>query len=114
MTWVRHRELAACLASPGRAVGAVGFADSAMARASEEHAAGERVRWLRLDIERDDPALLDDSGHGLITLRLTYPFVRPGSCRSWAGCERLREGGALVIITSGAEHPAGAAWHRTG
>ncbi|MFF2205229.1 class I SAM-dependent methyltransferase [Streptomyces sp. NPDC058145] len=49
-------ELAAYLASLGYAVDALDFAGSAIARAREEHARLEQVRWLPLDIERDDPA----------------------------------------------------------
>lgn len=69
-------ELAAHLVRAGYTVDAVDFTDSAIARAREEHAGIEGVRWLQLDIERDDPALLHEEGYDLITMRLAYPFVR--------------------------------------
>ncbi|MCB5167365.1 methyltransferase, FxLD system [Streptomyces bambusae] len=92
-------ELAAHLAGMGYAVDAVDFADSAIARAREEHASVEGVRWLQLDIERDDPAPLHKEGYDLITLRLVYPFVRDRSRTAHGLGERLRDGGALVVIT---------------
>ncbi|MFC8536627.1 methyltransferase, partial [Streptomyces sp. NPDC057249] len=92
-------ELAAYLALLGYTVDAVDFADSALARAREEHADVEGVRWLRLDIERDDPAPLREEGYDLITLRLVWAFVRDrGRVLRGLG-ERLRDEGALVVIT---------------
>ncbi|MGW2016824.1 methyltransferase, FxLD system [Streptomyces sp. NPDC001927] len=92
-------ELAAHLASLGYSVDAVDFAESAIARAREEHADVEGVRWLQMDIERDDPAPLHEEGYDLITMRLVYPFVRD-RCRIVHGLgELLRDGGALVAIT---------------
>ena len=67
-------ELAAHLASLGYTVDAVDWADSALARAGTTHPVG--VRWLRLDIERDDLTPLHQDGYDLITLRLVYPFFR--------------------------------------
>lgn len=97
-------QLAAHLAEAGYTVDAVDFTDSAIARAREEHAGAEGVRWLRLDIERDDPAPLHAEGYDLITIRLVYPFVRDRG-RSVHGLgERLRDGGALVIITPTVEN----------
>ncbi|MGW7329160.1 methyltransferase, FxLD system [Streptomyces sp. NPDC054840] len=78
---------------------AVDLTDSAIARAREEHAAVEGVRWLQLDIERDDPAPLHEEGYDLITLRLVYPFVRDRGQIVHGLGERLRDGGALVAIT---------------
>ncbi|MCG7522906.1 class I SAM-dependent methyltransferase [Streptomyces sp. OfavH-34-F] len=96
-------ELAAYLVLLGYTVDAVDFADSALARAREEHAGVEGVRWLRLDIERDDPAPLHEEGYDLITLRLVWAFVRDrGRVLRGLG-ERLRDGGALVVITPTAE-----------
>ncbi|KES02911.1 methyltransferase [Streptomyces toyocaensis] len=92
-------ELAACLASLGYTVDACDFADSALARAREEYADVEGVRWLRLDIERDDPAPLHEEGYDLITLRLMYPFVQDRGRVLHGLGERLRDGGALVVIT---------------
>ncbi|UZK57832.1 methyltransferase, FxLD system [Streptomyces drozdowiczii] len=92
-------ELAAYLASLGHTVDAVDFADTAVARARDEHADVEGVRWLCLDIERDDPAPLHADGYDLVVLRLVYPFLRDRGrvLRSLGG--RLRDGGALVVIT---------------
>lgn len=92
-------ELAAHLARAGYTVDAVDFTDSAIARAREEHAGIEGVRWLQLDIERDDPALLHEEGYDLITMRLAYPFVRDRGRIAHGLGERLREGGAFVVIT---------------
>ncbi|GHA71631.1 MULTISPECIES: methyltransferase, FxLD system [Streptomyces] len=95
--------LAACLASLGYTVDACDFAGSAIARAREEHADVEGVRWLHLDIERDDPAPLNDAGYDLITLRLMYPFVQDRGRVAHGLGERLRDRGALVVITPVAE-----------
>ncbi|MFJ4151925.1 methyltransferase, FxLD system [Streptomyces galbus] len=92
-------ELAAYLASLGYTVDACDFTDSALARAREEHADVKGVRWLHLDIERDDPAPLHEDGYDLITLRLMYPFVQDRGRVLHALGERLRDGGALVVIT---------------
>ncbi|GGR59282.1 MULTISPECIES: methyltransferase, FxLD system [Streptomyces] len=92
-------ELTVYLASLGYRVDAVDFAGSALARAREEHAGVEGVRWLRLDIERDDPAPLHDALYDLVVMRLVYPFVRDRSRVLHGLGERLREGGALVVIT---------------
>jgi protein-L-isoaspartate(D-aspartate) O-methyltransferase len=96
-------ELAAYLACLGYRVDAVDFAGSAVARAREEHAAIEGVRWLQLDIEHDDPAPLHEARYDLITLRLMYPFVQDRVRVVHGLGERLRPGGALVIITPVAE-----------
>ncbi|MFF9757616.1 methyltransferase, FxLD system [Streptomyces sp. NPDC014344] len=92
-------ELAAYLASLGYTVDAVDFTDSARARAREEHADAEGVRWLHLDIEHDDPAPLHEDGYDLITLRLVYAFVQDRGRVVHGLGERLRDGGALVVIT---------------
>ncbi|MFD8218093.1 NUDIX domain-containing protein [Streptomyces sp. NPDC059697] len=96
--------LAVYLASIGYAVDAVDFADSALARAQDEHADAVGVRWICLDIERDDSAELHEDGYDLITMRLMYPFLRDRSRVLHALGERLRAGGALVIITPTTEH----------
>lgn len=94
-------ELAVHLASLGYAVDAVDYADSALERARARNAEG--VRWLRLDVERDDPAALHPAGYDLITLRLAYAFLRDRDrVLSYLG-ERLRTGGALVVITPTAD-----------
>ncbi|WP_406203543.1 class I SAM-dependent methyltransferase [Streptomyces decoyicus] len=68
-------ELAVFLTELGYTVDAVDFAEGALTRAQEERAGAERVRWLCLDIEHDDPAELSDDGYDLITLRLVLPFL---------------------------------------
>ncbi|MFF7373217.1 methyltransferase, FxLD system [Streptomyces tricolor] len=92
-------ELAAYLASLGYTVDACDFAGSALARARKEHADVEGVRWLHLDIERDDPAPLHSDGYDLVVMRLMYPFVQDRGRVLHGLGERLRDGGALVVIT---------------
>ncbi|MFD8143951.1 class I SAM-dependent methyltransferase [Streptomyces sp. NPDC059708] len=94
-------ELAVHLASLGYAVDAVDYADSALERARARNAEG--VRWLRLDVERDDPAALHPAGYDLITLRLAYAFLRDRDRVLSCLGERLRTGGALVVITPTAD-----------
>ncbi|MFI5857392.1 methyltransferase, FxLD system [Streptomyces parvulus] len=97
-------ELGAHLAGAGYTVDAVDFTEGAIARAREEHAGIEGVRWLQLDIERDDPAPLHEDGYDLITMRLVYPFVRDRRRLVHELSRRLREGGALVVITPTVEN----------
>jgi protein-L-isoaspartate(D-aspartate) O-methyltransferase len=97
-------ELAAHLVGLGYTVDAVDFAASAVERAQSEHDGVEGVRWLRLDIERDDLAQLSEDGYNLITLRLVYPFLGDRTRVLHALGERLRPGGALVVITPVVEH----------
>ncbi|MEU2251378.1 methyltransferase, FxLD system [Streptomyces sp. NPDC019224] len=92
-------ELAAYLALLGFTVDACDFATGALARAREEYAGVDGVRWLHLDIERDDPALLHEEGYDLITLRLMYAFVQDRGRVLHGPGERLRDGGALVAIS---------------
>jgi protein-L-isoaspartate(D-aspartate) O-methyltransferase len=92
-------ELAAFLSRLGYTVDAVDFAEGALNRAAEEHKDAERVRWLCLDVEHDDLAELDGAGYDLITLRLVYAFFRDRARVLRALASRLREGGALVVIT---------------
>ncbi|SEE27959.1 Methyltransferase domain-containing protein [Streptomyces misionensis] len=96
-------ELAAYLVSLGYTVDAVDFAGSALARARTEHADVEGVRWLLLDIERDDPAPLREEGYDVVVMRLMYPFLKDRGRILHALGERLRDGGALVVITPVAE-----------
>ncbi|MGC0208557.1 methyltransferase, FxLD system [Streptomyces sp. XY006] len=96
-------ELAAYLAFLGYAVDAVDFAGSALVRARTEHADVEDVRWLLLDIERDDLAPLHGKEYDLVVMRLMYPFLANRGRVLHALGERLRDGGALVVITPGAE-----------
>ncbi|MFF9206602.1 methyltransferase [Streptomyces sp. NPDC014986] len=97
-------EMAAYLASLGYTVDACDFAESALDRACKEHAGVEGVRWLHLGIERDDPAPLHDDGYDLVMLRLVYPFFADRTRILHNLGERLRPGGALVVITPVAEH----------
>ncbi|MFF5969927.1 methyltransferase, FxLD system [Streptomyces sp. NPDC012769] len=97
-------EMSVYLASLGYAVDGVDFADSAIARAREEHAGVEGVRWLQIDVERDDPAPLHEEGYDLVVLRLMYPFLKDRGRVVHGLGERLRDGGALVIITPVAEN----------
>ncbi|MFD9717116.1 class I SAM-dependent methyltransferase [Streptomyces sp. NPDC059076] len=97
-------DLAVHLGGQGYAVDAVDFAASAIARAESEHVDVKGVRWLRLDIERDDPEELHSTGYDLITLRLVLPFLRDRARVMHGLGGRLRPGGALVIITPIAEH----------
>ncbi|MCX4825779.1 methyltransferase, FxLD system [Streptomyces sp. NBC_01142] len=91
--------LAAFLTGLGYTVDAADFADGALARAREQHEGAEGVRWLCLDIEHDDPAELHDDGYDLITLRLAIAFLRDRSRVMRSLGARLRDGGALVVIT---------------
>ncbi|WP_329453384.1 methyltransferase, FxLD system (plasmid) [Streptomyces sp. NBC_01724] len=91
-------ELAAFLAGQGYAVDAADFADGALARARDQRGGAAKVRWLCLDIERDDPAELHDT-YDLITLRLTVAFLHDRSRVMRSLGARLRPGGALVVIT---------------
>ncbi len=91
-------------ASLGYTVDALDFAGSAIDRAGEEQADIERVRWLHLDIEHDDPAPLHEEGYDLVVLRLVVPFVSDRMRVLHGLGERLRDGGALVVITPVAEN----------
>ncbi|MFH8387322.1 hypothetical protein ACH4E7_41530 [Kitasatospora sp. NPDC018058] len=52
-------------------------AASAVERARAEHGRIEGVRWLRLDIERDDPAQLGEDSYDLTGPRqLTFSSAR--------------------------------------
>lgn len=92
-------ELAAFLAELGYTVDAVDFTDCALTCARQDRAGAERVRWLCLDIEHDDPAELSDDGYDLITLRLVFPFLHDRTRVLHSLAARLRAGGALVVIT---------------
>ncbi|MFF6786860.1 methyltransferase, FxLD system [Streptomyces sp. NPDC012510] len=90
-------DLAAHLASMGYTVDAVDWSESALARARGSHDSG--VRWLRLDIEEGDLEPLHEDGYDLITLRLMYAFLSDRSRVMHELSRRLREGGAIVVIT---------------
>ncbi|WP_327669451.1 MULTISPECIES: methyltransferase domain-containing protein [unclassified Streptomyces] len=90
-------ELAAYLTSLGYTTDAADWSDHALADGAAHHP--DVARWLRLDIEHDDWAQLHESGYDLITLRLVAAFLedRPRVLRDLGN--RLRPGGALVVIT---------------
>ncbi|WP_406499859.1 methyltransferase, FxLD system [Streptomyces sp. NBC_00846] len=96
--------LAAFLAGIGYQVDGIDYAGNALIRARAEHAGAERVRWLRLDIEQDDLVELNREGYDLITLRLAYAFLRDRTRVLHALGERLRPGGAVVVITPTTSH----------
>ncbi|MEW2619072.1 methyltransferase [Streptomyces sp. NPDC048106] len=98
-------ELAAHLSSTGYTVDAVDWSGTALAEARARH--GGVARWLCLDVEEDDGAVLDADGYDLITLRLVAPFLSHRDRTLGALGRRLRPGGALVLITSlAADTPA--------
>ncbi|MFJ6569366.1 methyltransferase domain-containing protein [Streptomyces sp. NPDC091292] len=90
-------ELAAHLASAGYTVDAVDRSETALAEARTRH--GDAARWLRLDIEKDDGASLNDDSYDLITLRCVAPFLSSRNRNLDALGRRLRPDGALVLIT---------------
>ncbi|WNI20064.1 class I SAM-dependent methyltransferase [Actinacidiphila sp. ITFR-21] len=84
-------EMSVYLASLGYEVDAVDLADSALARARKDHPDAS-VRWLRLDIERDDPAPLDDTLlYDLVVFRLSVAFLNDRTRVLHALGRRLRE-----------------------
>ncbi|WP_406116327.1 methyltransferase, FxLD system [Streptomyces sp. NBC_01014] len=92
-------ELSVYLASLGYTVDGADFAEGALERARAEHAEMDGVRWLSLDVERDDLTGLAEDGYDLIVLRLSIAFIRDRTRVLRSLAARLREGGALVIIT---------------
>lgn len=95
--------LAAYLAGLGYAVDALDFTESGLARARDAHP-DVAVHWICGDIERGDTAELDEGGYDLVTMRLVYPFLHDRTRVLHSLAERLRPGGALVVITPTAEH----------
>ncbi|WP_225850139.1 methyltransferase, FxLD system [Streptomyces sp. HPF1205] len=96
-------EMSVYLASLGYEVDAVDAVDAALARARTDHP-DATVRWLCLDIERDDPAPLDDTMYDLVVFRLSAAFVNDRTRVLHALGRRLREGGAVLVITPLAAH----------
>lgn len=90
-------DLAVHLASMGYMVDAVDWSQSALARARAGHESG--VRWLCLDIDQGDQQTLHEDGYDLITLRLMYAFLSDRTRIMHELGRRLREGGAIVVIT---------------
>ncbi|MFE3645239.1 methyltransferase, FxLD system [Streptomyces sp. NPDC059169] len=91
-------ELALHLASMGYAVDALDWAESALPTADTSPDAPS-VRWLNLDIERGNLSKLAPGGYDLITLRMVYAFVRDRMRLVRTLGRRLREHGALVVVT---------------
>ncbi|MFC9943988.1 methyltransferase, FxLD system [Streptomyces pratensis] len=91
-------EMSVYLASLGYEVDALDAVDAALARARTDHP-DAKVRWLRLDIERDDPAPLDDTLYDLVVFRMSVAFVNDRTRVLHALGRRLREGGTMLVIT---------------
>ncbi|MFH8257694.1 class I SAM-dependent methyltransferase [Streptomyces roseolus] len=96
--------LSVFLTALGYRVDAVDYADSAITRARTEHPHIGEVRWICMDIERDDPADLHPGGYDLVVLRLVVPFLTDRTSALRRLGERLRPGGAVVVITPVAAH----------
>ncbi|MEU8472693.1 methyltransferase domain-containing protein [Streptomyces sp. NPDC029006] len=96
-------EMPVYLASLGYEVDAVDAVDAALVRARADHP-DTAVRWLCLDIERDDPAPLDSGVYDLVVFRLSVAFVHDRTRVLHALGRRLREGGTVLIITPLAAH----------
>ncbi|MEV0302349.1 methyltransferase, FxLD system [Streptomyces prasinus] len=97
-------EMVSYLASLGYTVDGMDFAEGALERARTEHADVEGARWLCLDVEHDDLADLAEDGYDLIVIRLAVAFVRDRARVLRRLASRLREDGALVVITPVTEH----------
>ncbi|MET8114808.1 methyltransferase, FxLD system [Streptomyces prasinus] len=97
-------EMVAYLASLGYTVDGMDFAEGALERARTEHVEVEGARWLCLDVEHDDLADLAEDGYDLIVIRLAVAFIRDRARVLRRLASRLREDGALVVITPVTEH----------
>ncbi|WP_406462537.1 class I SAM-dependent methyltransferase [Streptomyces sp. NBC_01622] len=87
------------LASTGYTVDAVDWSETALEHARAGSPGRADVRRLRLDIERDDLTPLEENTYDLITLRLTYAFLGDRIRVLHDLGSRLREDGAIVVIT---------------
>ncbi|MEU3228024.1 methyltransferase, FxLD system [Streptomyces sp. NPDC006976] len=96
-------ETSAYLASLGYTVDGADFADGALEQARTDHPDAE-VRWLCLDIERDDPAPLGNDLYDLVVFRLSVAFLNDRTRVLHALGRRLREGGTMLVITPLAAH----------
>ncbi|WP_328959041.1 bifunctional class I SAM-dependent methyltransferase/NUDIX hydrolase [Kitasatospora purpeofusca] len=92
-------ELAVHLAAGGYRVDAVDLAEAALERARADRPGAAGVRWLRLDIEHDDPEPLGDELYDLVVFRLALAFIGDRARVLHALGRRLREGGTLLIVT---------------
>ncbi|MFF4244691.1 methyltransferase, FxLD system [Streptomyces sp. NPDC001822] len=96
-------EMSAHLASLGYTVDGADFAEDALEQARTDHPDAE-VRWLCLDIERDDPAPLGNDLYDLVVFRLSVAFLNDRTRVLHALGRRLREGGTMLVITPLAAH----------
>lgn len=103
-------ELAAHLSVAGYQVDAVDLAETALERARTDHP-GIRARWLRLDIEHDDPTPLGDEPYDLVVLRLSVAFLTNRTNTLHALGDRLRTDGTLMVITPFADSTPAAKRH---
>ncbi|WP_217557004.1 methyltransferase domain-containing protein [Streptomyces sp. GbtcB6] len=94
-------ELARHLADTGYTVDAIDFAPEALTRAQTHTPARmpRAVTYLVHDIERDGTEGLPHKAYDLITIRLAWAFVGDRTRVMNRLRERLRPGGALVVIT---------------
>ncbi|MBB5940256.1 methyltransferase domain-containing protein [Streptomyces zagrosensis] len=91
-------EVSVCLASLGYTVDGADFAEGALEQARTDHPDAE-VRWLCLDIERDDPAPLGNDLYDLVVFRLSVAFLHDRTRVLHTLGRRLREGGTMLVIT---------------
>ncbi|MEU3199357.1 methyltransferase, FxLD system [Streptomyces sp. NPDC006996] len=96
-------EMSAYLASLGYTVDGADFAEGALEQARTDHPDAD-VRWLCLDIERDDPAPLGNDLYDLVVFRLSVAFLNDRTRVLHALGRRLREGGTMLVITPLAAH----------
>ncbi|MFJ4125991.1 methyltransferase, FxLD system [[Kitasatospora] papulosa] len=91
-------EMSVYLASLGYQVDALDAVDAALARARTDHP-DAKVRWLHLDIERDDPAPLDDTLYDLVVFRMSVAFLNDRTRILHALGRQLREDGTMLVIS---------------
>ncbi|MET8290052.1 methyltransferase, FxLD system [Streptomyces sp. NPDC005132] len=96
-------EMSVYLASLGYTVDGADFVEGALEQARTNHP-DAKVRWLCLDIERDDPAPLGNDPYDLVVFRLSVAFVNDRTRVLHALGRRLREGGTILVITPLAAH----------
>jgi SAM-dependent methyltransferase len=94
-------DLARHLASTGYRVDAVDCSGEAVRRAAAAtpRAVGEHVRFLRFAIDHDDLGSLPSPAYDLVVFRLSLAFVRDRARLLHELGRRLRDGGAVVVIT---------------
>ncbi|MFF1712220.1 methyltransferase [Streptomyces sp. NPDC058268] len=95
--------LARHLAAGGYQVDAVDCAEVALETAAQQTEHGARVTYVHLDIEADDFAALPHTIYDLVIFRQSLAFVRDRTRVINRLRKRLRPGGALCVITPGAD-----------